>query len=183
MNIFKKAATLMGALALAVFGVLTMAPSASATASPDAPPANQRFEFQRVWGDGEHGALCLGVQGGSSNNGAAVIQWECNGNSDQRWFTRRSYTGYVEIVNVNSGKCLDVPGGSTSAGTGLIQWDCKMDGNQLWYFNNVTGGKELHNYTSGINLDMPGGSEAWGTQAVQWPWNGGWNQRWFTMPV
>ncbi len=30
--------------------------------------------------------LCLGVSGGSTSVGANVIQWTCNGNSDQEWF-------------------------------------------------------------------------------------------------
>jgi cytochrome c len=45
--------------------------------------------------DGTHGGTwlnagswkCLGVLAGSTANGAKVIQWDCNGNPDQDWFT------------------------------------------------------------------------------------------------
>lgn len=30
--------------------------------------------------------MCLGVSGGSTAQGAKVIQWPCNGNADQEWF-------------------------------------------------------------------------------------------------
>jgi hypothetical protein len=32
---------------------------------------------------------CMGVTGGSAQNGAAVVQWDCNGHPDQRWFGKR----------------------------------------------------------------------------------------------
>jgi hypothetical protein len=30
----------------------------------------------------------MGVLGGSLQNGAAVVQWDCNGHEDQRWSVR-----------------------------------------------------------------------------------------------
>jgi hypothetical protein len=36
-----------------------------------------------------HSGKCMGVTGGSLQNGAAVVQWDCNGHEDQRWSVRR----------------------------------------------------------------------------------------------
>jgi len=35
-----------------------------------------------------HSGKCMGVLGGSLQNGAAVVQWDCNGHEDQRWSVR-----------------------------------------------------------------------------------------------
>ncbi|MDI2126300.1 RICIN domain-containing protein [Yinghuangia seranimata] len=121
--------------------------------------------------------LCLGVLNGSTDNGAPVIIWECNGNYDQKWsyFTRED--GSHMLKNYKSGKCLDIPEYNFNAGTRLVQWDCNGGTNQTWYFSSDTYFK---NPASGMVLDDPGGSRTWGTQAIIWPQNGGNNQYWQT---
>jgi len=86
----------------------------------------------------EYDRLCMGVSGGSTANGASVIQWGCNGNADQKWAYR--YTGVMvggwpvfNIVNLNSHRCLGISGGSLATGAPAIQWECNGNRDQMWF--------------------------------------------------
>ena len=35
----------------------------------------------------ESSGKCLGIYGASTANGTLAVQWDCNGNSDQRWYS------------------------------------------------------------------------------------------------
>lgn len=82
---------------------------------------------------------CLGVGGGSLNEGASVVQWSCLPHPDQTWAW--IYTGATtssgwpiwNILNDNSGMCLGISGGSTSVGAYAIQWGCNGNADQAWY--------------------------------------------------
>jgi hypothetical protein len=71
---------------------------------------------------------CLGIGGGSLQNGKAVIQWTCNGHESQQWQLQKS----GEIVNRNSRKCMGVNGGSRERGADVVQWDCNDHEDQKW---------------------------------------------------
>lgn len=73
---------------------------------------------------------CLDVNGASQANGAAVVIWDCHGQSNQSWTS----TGAQEL-RVYGGKCLDVNGAGTANGTSVIIWDCHGQANQQWRFN------------------------------------------------
>ena len=93
------------------------------------------FDFKRVSGRAntytitdEHSGLCLDVSGAFTADGAAVIQWTCNGQTNQQ-FTLNPLTALgnsqdFQLVAVHSGKCVDVTGVSTSPGTLIHQWTC-----------------------------------------------------------
>ncbi|MGC0422483.1 RICIN domain-containing protein [Embleya sp. AB8] len=180
MSMLKKIATTLGALVVTLGAVTMGAPTASA----DAPAVGRIFEIHRTYADGEHPDLCLGIQGGSVNYGAPVIQWNCNNNSDQRWYQRWE-SGRLELVNVNSGLCLDIPGGSRNAGVGLVQWQCNGGANQKWFTRNARYGSVLMSNYNQLVADMPGGTDALGTQLIQWypGGDGSDNQQWFLLPV
>lgn len=76
---------------------------------------------------------CLDVNGGSRDNGAQVLQWDCHGGPNQQWQLRRDGDGY-NIVSVNSGKCIGIDSGNPAAGTPARQWDCDGSANQRWQF-------------------------------------------------
>ena len=88
--------------------------------------------FQIVNGDGQ----CLGVLGGSADEGASVYGWTCLGPShpDQYWTLVNSGTsGYFNVVNLNSGLVLGVLGNSTAPGASVVQWaNQNTPNNQLW---------------------------------------------------
>lgn len=62
---------------------------------------------------------CLVPYGGSSSNGANIVQWDCNGSAAQEWWTDSS-----DRVRNSNGKCLVPYGGSSSNGANIVQWDC-----------------------------------------------------------
>jgi hypothetical protein len=86
---------------------------------------------------------CIGVQGGSTSQGAPALEWGCNGSRDQSWAlrTRPGWGNAFEVWNLGSRFCLSVPGASFNAGIQLNQYRC---GNrpqpaspfvdQLWHF-------------------------------------------------
>ena len=92
---------------------------------------------------------CADVLGASMDNGAPVVQWDCNGGPNETFQLRPlldptgADSGYVQIVAAHSGKCLDVAGGATNDGAPVQQWDCQdpttaldpaAGGNQSWRF-------------------------------------------------
>ncbi|MDI2126301.1 RICIN domain-containing protein [Yinghuangia seranimata] len=126
------------------------------------------------WSNERDPNLCMGVQGGSRDNGAAVILWECNGNDDQKWTYTTNSAGMTQLVNWKSGKCLDIFNWDFRAGAQLDQWDCHGGANQEW----VRDGFTFRNPASHMVLDDPNSSTAWGTRPIIWPYHEGYNQIW-----
>ena len=74
---------------------------------------------------------CLDVNGGSKDNGAQVLQWDCHGGPNQQWRLQRDGNGY-RFVSLNSGRCIGVDSGSPAPGAAVRQWDCDNSANQRW---------------------------------------------------
>ena len=126
----------------------------------------------------------LDVSGGSTNDGASVIQWPYFGGPNQQWQIVDVGGGYYKIVNRNSGKGLDVSGGSTNDGASVIQWPYFGGPNQQWQVVDVGGGYyKIVNRNSGKALDVSGASIADGGAVIQWPYSGGNNQQWQILPL
>ncbi|MER5891353.1 RICIN domain-containing protein [Streptomyces sp. NPDC001941] len=62
---------------------------------------------------------CLTPYGGSSSNGANIVQWDCSNSGTQLWWQ----DSQGRIVNKN-GKCMTTYGGSKNDGANIVQWDC-----------------------------------------------------------
>jgi endoglucanase len=123
--------------------------------------------------------LVLDVIGGSTANGAQVIQGTWNGGNNQQWQIIDNGGGYYRIINRNSAHALDVNAGSTANGANVIQWPWNGGNNQQWQIIDNGGGYyRIINRNSGQALDVSGGSTANGTNVIQWPWSGGNNQQW-----
>ncbi|MBV6700311.1 RICIN domain-containing protein [Kitasatospora aureofaciens] len=179
MTIRTKAVRVLSVAALAGACLMTTANSASASTGY---PTNNMLRS-------ENSGLCVDVSGASQANGAAIIQWGCNGGSNQIWSAvyyhgnNELNSGY-QLVNLNSGKCLEVPAWSTSAGTGLDQWDCNGGTNQLWSAGNGDSVGAMWWNVNGMNagismvIDEPHFDKNWGTQLDQWSPNWGLNQYW-----
>jgi endoglucanase len=121
----------------------------------------------------------LDVNGSSTANGGAIVQWDYWGGNNQQWKITNLGNGYYSIINRNSNKALDVNGGSTTSGTGIIQYDYSGGDNQQWRIVDMGFGYfEVTNRNSGQSLDVNGASTANGGGAIQWPYNGGRNQQW-----
>nr|WP_240508258.1 RICIN domain-containing protein [Streptomyces ossamyceticus] len=107
------------------------------------------FDFKPVAGKADtytvvnqHSGKCLDVNGASTTDGAAVIQYTCNGAANQQ-FQLRPVTALgnaddYQLVAVHSGKCVDVSQISTAAGAKIHQWPCDAASalstkkNQIW---------------------------------------------------
>jgi hypothetical protein len=127
----------------------------------------------------------IDVNGASTADGAAIVQWPASGGTNQTWNLRRAYGNVFSLVSAKSGKCLDVSGGSTSPGGALIQWRCSGAANQLWAFDAVGSYTSSSNtsyavrsLSSGLVIDVANNSTTAGTALDQWNSNGGSNQVW-----
>ncbi|MGZ8273169.1 MAG: lectin [Burkholderiaceae bacterium] len=89
---------------------------------------NQRFNWTPR-GELIVGNMCLDVAGGSRENGASVIAWECNGNRNQQWVVNGT-----RIQSKQNGKCLDVAGGMIRTDAPVIVHDCHGGQNQRWFW-------------------------------------------------
>ena len=99
---------------------------------------------------------CIDDAGASTDNGAAIQIFACNGTAAQSW-AWNSDDGTLRVLN----KCLDVTGGATASGTPLQLWDCNGTGAQEWRWRQQT---RLVNPQSGRCLNVAGGSVADGAR-------------------
>lgn len=134
-----------------------------------APPASAATYYNLI---NFKSGKCMSVEGGgSTSNGANIIQWSCNDGGEQLWYWSGS-----ALKNRKSGKCLSVAGGgSTANGAELIQWTCNGESEQSW----DSSGGYLFNAKSGKVASVSGGgSTSNGAKVVQWSANGGSEQGW-----
>lgn len=90
-------------------------------------------------------------------------------------------TGWVSIVNANSGSCVDVKaeGGSEfRIGMTIQQYTCLGTANQQFQFVQVAGGYYIMNRASTLKLDVLLGNTQDGVPLIQFPFWGGPNQVW-----
>jgi len=121
---------------------------------------------------------CLDVYGGSSADGANIVQWSCHSGNNQRWALTLLNDGYYEVKSVLSGKCMEVAGASTSNGTGVNQSTCTRANNQRWKFEVLTGGgNRVTAKHSGKVLDVTPDANLNGQKLRQWDWVNATNQR------
>jgi len=128
-----------------------------------------------------HSGKLLDVFNASTADGANVVQWAANGQTNQRWRFTDVGGGWFTVVSVNSGKCLDVFGGSGATGDGVrvVQWACNGGTNQQWRIQDLgTGYLNLVVRHSNKCLDVSGSSTADGAQVQQWTCGSGTNQQW-----
>ena len=79
-----------------------------------------------------HSGKCLDVFDASAGDGAAVIQWRCNGSASQQWRPEAVTDGAFRLVARHSGMVLDVSGAVIDDGAPAIQYSWHGGDNQLW---------------------------------------------------
>ncbi|WP_406442831.1 RICIN domain-containing protein [Streptomyces sp. NBC_00631] len=122
--------------------------------------------------------LVMDVNGGSTADGASVIQWPNAGSANQQWTIVPVSGQLCKIVNRNSGKVLDLGWASHWRGTALQQSTYNGSNNQLWYFEPTSGGYLIRNFESKQVLEVSNGSTANGATIDQYmPLNQS-NQAW-----
>ena len=134
-----------------------------------------------------HSRKCLSLSQNRSENGTAILQWDCSPNpspGDGQVLTLVPYGNGDFNLKINStGKCVDVTGVSTADGAYLQQWDCLGAGqtNQLWRVIPIAGQPPYVAFQakhSGKCADVLGQGTGNGVRIGQWScWWGG-NQQW-----
>ncbi|AEV83003.1 Nigrin b [Actinoplanes sp. SE50] len=77
-----------------------------------------------------------------------------NGGANQQWDFRSTGSGWVQLINRNSGRCLDVASGSIADGADIIQYTCGTGGNQRWQWLPTGGYYQLKARHSGGCLTL-----------------------------
>ncbi|MWA11449.1 RICIN domain-containing protein [Streptomyces sp. BA2] len=130
-----------------------------------------------------HSGKCLDVSDASSADGAAVVQYSCDGGLNQQWRLEDAGDGYVRVLAQHSGKCLDVADEATGDGAFVNQYRCGSGAHQQWRFEDRgSGGRGDDTYRlvsrhSGKCLDVADESTGDGARLVQWTCGNGANQQ------
>lgn len=125
-----------------------------------------------------HSGLVADVDGGSTEDGAELIQWQ---RTDRPWQQFRFVSagdGYYRIVNRHSGKAVDVWEHSTDNGAEIRQYTDHGSANQQWRPVDAGGGVQLINRLSGKALEVWEWNTADGGRLSQYDSLGGANQVW-----
>jgi sugar lactone lactonase YvrE len=119
------------------------------------------------------------VFGGSSADGATIIQYVYHTGTNQQWQFVDVGGGYTKIVSRNSGKIMDVNGGSTAVGANMLQEPYTGAASQQWQFVNIGGGySKIINRNSGLALDVTGASLYDAALLIQTTYTGATSQQW-----
>jgi hypothetical protein len=126
-----------------------------------------------------HSRKCLDVYGGSTQSGAAVIQWTCHGNANQRLtLVHRGERSYSAVFS-HSQQCLEVRDGSTADGAAIVQRPCNGSDRQIFELEDKYSGlgrSRLRWKHSMKCANLNGASLNNGVSVVQYPCHEGGNQ-------
>ncbi|NQX71350.1 RICIN domain-containing protein [Paenibacillus alba] len=132
----------------------------------------------------------INVSGGSTTNGASIIQSADTETSaappgkSQQWTISGVGNGYFKIANVNSGKVLENLNGSSSDGNPADQRDYNGNDSQLWQVQKIADNYIPASYYKIVNLksnkvlDITGGSPSSGADTNLAPYTGANSQLW-----
>lgn len=130
-----------------------------------------------------HSGKCVDVAAASTQNGARIQQWDCNGTVAQVFRVTSVGGGYYKIENPNSNKAFDITEVSTQNGAPLQQWGYGGGQNQQFSIeyagNNRFSIRARH---TGKALDVNAWSQNAGAAIIQWPYHGGDNQHFMFHP-
>jgi hypothetical protein len=130
-----------------------------------------------------HSGLVADVTGGSTEDGAEIVQWD---RTDRPWQQFRfvpSGDGYYRIVNRHSGKALDVWEHSTADGAEIRQYTDLGNPNQQWRPVDTADGVSFVNRHSGKALEVWDWSTEPGGRLSQFEHHGGAGQVWTLVRV
>jgi hypothetical protein len=115
--------------------------------------------------------LCLDNSGNTSNAGAAIDQWTCNGQTNQEFQFVATSGGYGELEVENSGQDVTVLNSSTAQGVAdIVQEPVNGNAASQWLPEQQSDASyEFKNDNSGLCLDVTGAVSTLGQQLDQWP--------------
>jgi glucose/arabinose dehydrogenase len=131
-------------------------------------------------------ARCADVSGRSTSSGADIIQWTCNGQTNQQFRFTHLGSGIYEVRPVHSNLCMGVVSNSASNGADVVQLTCNSGSGQRWLVRPVSGQSGVYELLAQTGtercLHVSGGSTSAGADIVQSACNGGANQRFRITP-
>ncbi|WP_078591700.1 RICIN domain-containing protein [Streptomyces megasporus] len=126
-----------------------------------------------------HSGKALEIDGGSTANGAAVVQRTPRDVPHQQFRFVDAGGGHYTLLARHSGKALDVEARSTADGANVVQYTDNGGANQQFRVADSDGGHiRLINRHSGKALDVWEWSTADGARISQYTDTGGTNQQW-----
>ncbi|TDB78096.1 family 43 glycosylhydrolase [Micromonospora sp. KC723] len=126
-----------------------------------------------------HSGLAVSVSGGSTADGAGLVQATRGSQTSQQFQFVSSGGGYYRIRARHSGKVLDVYNFSTADGANVVQWsDLNGTNQQFSVLDTTSGFVKMINRNSGKALDVWERSTVDGARISQYTDNGGDNQQW-----
>ncbi|MFF1876907.1 RICIN domain-containing protein [Leifsonia sp. NPDC058230] len=115
----------------------------------------------------QHDGLAMNVNGGSTVDGAGIIQWTNIAAANEKWNLVAAARDNFNIVSVSSGLCLDVAGESHANGATLVQSACSSSSvSQQWSFMKASGGYQIRSALSGNCVDVSNRSTANGAPVI-----------------
>jgi hypothetical protein len=116
-------------------------------------------------------SLCLDSFGNTTNAGAVIDQWACNGGSNQDFQFVPTSGGYGELQVESSGQDVSVLNSSTAQGqTDIVQEPVNGNAASQWLPEQQSDGSwQFKNQNSGLCLDVYGATSNQGQQLDQWP--------------
>jgi hypothetical protein len=116
-------------------------------------------------------SLCLDSFGNTTNAGAVIDQWACNGGSNQDFQFVPTSGGYGELQVESSGQDVTVLNSSTAQGqTDIVQEPVNGNAASQWLPEQQSDGSwQFQNLNSGLCLDVYGATSNQGQQLDQWP--------------
>ncbi len=125
-----------------------------------------------------HSGKCMDVYFASTADGAALHQYACTGNSNQRFTLDSQGGGKYRLKANHSGKCVAVANGSTSDGAILEQRTCNNSNAQMFHVTDKGNQQyEIKNVASNRCMDVRYWSQGDFAVTQQSACHGGNNQR------
>jgi arabinan endo-1,5-alpha-L-arabinosidase len=126
-----------------------------------------------------HSGRALAISGGSTADGAGLVQSTVGSATNQQFQFVDSGGGYHRLRARHSGKVLDVLDFSTANGANIVQWsDLNGTNQQFSVLDTTSGYVKMINRNSGKALDVWEWSTADGARISQYNDTGGNNQQW-----
>ncbi|MGC4815274.1 RICIN domain-containing protein [Micromonospora sp. DT228] len=170
-------------MAMVLTGVVVIASAGFSVASPVANAAtiDPTAYYQLV---ARHSGKALTVAGGSTADGASLVQQTTTSSTSQHFQFVDAGGGFYRLRARVSGKVVDVEGRATADGANVVQWPDTGGTNQQWSVTDIGSGYiKLINRNSGKALDVWERATADGARVSQYTDNGGTNQQWQIVAV
>jgi hypothetical protein len=126
----------------------------------------------------------MDISGGSTADGAGVIQWNFTGGSNQQYTFTHLGGGVYKVIAQHSGKSIDVEGLNPNNGARLAQYTYNGGSNQQFLVQATGDGfYKLVAQNSGRIVEVGGFSAAAGAGVQQWQDVGQISGQWKLVPV